>query len=76
MQAHKISFTTLMRLQQHTSLIMLKKLTRHGLKEHIENFVSIHYTIPATTIPSACWGRGLLQCNEGPGFYCLCMFSK
>ena len=40
---HMISFTTLMRLHQHTSLIMLK-----GLFTNIEKFVSSHYKIPPT----------------------------
>ena len=44
---HMISFTTLMRLQQHTSLIMLKCLFKN-----IEQFVSSHYTIPPTSFLS------------------------
>ena len=66
-----------MRLQRHPSLIMLKSLVTN---------VSNYYTIPTTTFPSVCGGGGccgggggggLLQCMEGPGFYCrTCMFSK
>ena len=42
-------------------------------------FVSSHYTIPPTTFLDVCafvGGEGLLQCNEGAGFYCRTCFQN